>query len=332
MARGQKAGLLFLAFAIAVIVLLVVRELVSPEALEEQRFLFPEVGAGYNAIESIQIKDNNFTVKLVHQNSAWRIGAGTSAEGYEVDVPMIAGLIRFVKNAKYLDQKTNQKDKLAKLGLAIDDSVNLDSVGAEAHNTSATPTLLTIKFPGREEAVLIGNQSRSGLGTYIRFPNTLQAWLVSGEVNLPVDVVAWVPRVFLDIDRAEIERAEFRSATGELVIISADSETESAMIENLPLGASLAYESVGDMALSALVNLRLEALAQADQFSFQAVDTAKFELVSGEIILIRCLELQNEFWISISRGNIIDQWAYRIDRHRYNQLTRRMRDYLAPEQ
>jgi len=328
--KRQVVGLM-IATTIVVLALVVVLFMGQQDARDKQGYLYQSVENRNAVIHSIDIRHGEARVKLLYRDSKWQIGEGSQAAGYEVDANMINGLIRFVQRARYLEKKTNQKDKLTKLGLAIDTERDSPSLGVSSGKGSERPTLLVVNFQDQEESVWIGNRSQSGLGTYVRLPNTSQAWLVSGEAEIPTESVGWIKRVFLNVDRSDIVRAKFISVTGESVLISAQSETESATIENLPPHSSLAYESVADSALSALINLRLLDLARVDQFSWAPIARASFELSSGETILIRCLEWKDEFWVSVSRANIVDRWAYRIDKYRYDQLTKKMNDYLVVE-
>jgi hypothetical protein len=284
-------------------------------AVEEPESLFDASAAEMAQIRSVVLSQGKARVKLINHDSKWLGGGDSPAAGHDVDRAAIAGLIRFVNNAKYLEKKTNKAEKLGRLGLADNEHL----------------ALLVIDRQNGTEEVLIGKTSNAGLGTYIRFPSSSQAWLVSGQLEVSANVIDWISPVFLDIDRSEISRAKFVSPQGESVIISAAGETESAIIENMPDGDSLAYSSVADSALLALVNLRLINVARQDQFSWDHASTALFELSAGSTIILKCLEQNGEYWVSTSGGGVVGLWSYRIDEHRYKQLTKKMSDYLATE-
>jgi hypothetical protein len=285
------------------------------DAVEAPRNLFHAPAAETAQIGSVAISEGKEHVKLIYHDSKWRVGGDSPAAGHDVDPAVISGLIRFVNNAKYLEKKTSKAEKLAKLGLADDE-----------HRT-----LLAIDHQNGVEEVLMGKVSDAGLGTYIRFPGSSQAWLVSGQLEVSANVVDWLSPVFLDIDRSRISRVKFVSPEGELVVISAAGETESGIIENMPDGDSLAYTSVADTALSALVKLRLIGVARQDQFSWDHASTALFELSGGSTITLKCLEQNDEYWVSSRQNGVVSLWSYQIDEHRYKQLTKKMRDYLAIE-
>ena len=209
-----------------------------------------------------------------------------------------------------------------KLGLALE----VDQ------SASVGPVLLSVEAMSKESQVLVGNLSQSGLGTYVRVPNETQVWLVSGRVELPLDVLDWISPVFLNIDRAEIVRATFTSPTGARVVVSASGNTESAIIENMPVGTKLAYDSVPDTALDALINLRLLEVRRADHHAWEDAASAEFELSSGSLILLRCTEINGKYWVLVARDGITDRWSYAVDQYRFAQLTKEMNDYLAIRQ
>jgi hypothetical protein len=256
---------------------------------------------------------------MVSTDSGWRISHHEKLKDYPVDPLAMSRLIRFILDAKYVERKTDRPEKLGKLGLALE-------VGQSA---SVGPVLLSVEAMSKESQVLVGNLSQSGLGTYVRVPNESQVWLVSGRVELPLDVLDWISPVFLNIDRAEIVRATFTSPTGARVFVAAAGNTESAIIENMPVGTKLAYDSVPDTALDALINLRLLEVRRADHHAWQDAASAEFELSSGSLILLRCTEINGKYWVLVARDGITDRWSYAVDQYRFAQLTKEMNDYLA---
>ena len=275
--------------------------------------------ANESSIAAVEISRGNTRITMVSTDAGWRISHHEKLKDYPVDPLVMSRLIRFVLDAKYVERKTDRSDKLGKLGLALE----VDQ------SASVGPVLLSVEAMSKESQVLVGNLSQSGLGTYVRVPNESQVWLVSGRVKLPLDVLDWISPVFLNIDRAEIVRATFTSPTGARVVVSASGNTESAIIENMPVGTKLAYDSVPDTALDALINLRLIEVRRADYHAWEDAASAEFELSSGSLILLRCTEINGKYWVLVARDGITDQWSYAVDQYRFAQLTKEMNDYLA---
>ena len=275
--------------------------------------------ANESSIAAVEISRGNTRIAMVSTDSGWRISHHEKLKDYPVDPLVMSRLIRFVLDAKYVERKTDRPEKLGKLGLALE----VDQ------SASVGPVLLSVEAMSKESQVLVGNLSQSGLGTYVRDPNETQVWLVSGRVELPLDVLDWISPVFLNIDRAEIVRATFTSPTGARVFVAAAGNTESAIIENMPVGTKLAYDSVPDTALDALINLRLLEVRRADHHAWQDAASAEFELSSGSLILLRCTEINGKYWVLVARDGITDRWSYAVDQYRFSQLTKEMNDYLA---
>ena len=275
--------------------------------------------ANESSIAAVEISRGNTRIAMVSTDAGWRISHHEKLKDYPVDPLVMSRLIRFVLDAKYVERKTDRPEKLGKLGLALE----VDQ------SASVGPVLLSVEAMSKESQVLVGNLSQSGLGTYVRFPNETQVWLVSERVELPLDVLDWISPVFLNIDRAEIVRATFTSPTGARVVVSASGDTESAIIENMPVGTKLAYKSVPDTALDALINLRLLEVRRADHHAWQDAASAEFELSSGSSILLRCTEINGKYWLLVDRDGITDRWSYAVDQYRFAQLTKEMNDYLA---
>ena len=275
--------------------------------------------ANESSIAAVEISRGNTRIAMVSTDSGWRISHHEKLKDYPVDPLVMSRLIRFVLDAKYVERKTDRPEKLGKLGLALE----VDQ------SASVGPVLLSVEAMSKESQVLVGNLSQSGLGTYVRVPNESQVWLVSGRVKLPLDVLDWISPVFLNIDRAEIVRATFTSPTGARVVVSASGNTESAIIENMPVGTKLAYDSVPDTALDALINLRLIEVRRADYHAWEDAASAEFELSSGSLILLRCTEINGKYWVLVARDGITDRWSYAVDQYRFAQLTKEMNDYLA---
>ena len=275
--------------------------------------------ANASSIAAVEISRGNTRIAMISTDAGWRINHHEKLKDYPVDPLAMSRLIRFVLDAKYIERKTDRPGKLEKLGLALDFD----------QSVSDGPVLLSVEVISEKSQVLVGNLSQSGLGTYVRFPNETQVWLVSERVELPLDVLDWISPVFLNIDRAEIVRATFTSPTGARVVVSASGDTESAIIENMPVGTKLAYDSVPDTALDALINLRLLEVRRADHHAWQDAASAEFELSSGSSILLRCTEINGKYWLLVDRDGITDRWSYAVDQYRFAQLTKEMNDYLA---
>lgn len=299
---------------------LVILKTSKSEVTEKPR-LFDFV-SNEKSIAGVEISRGNARIAMVSTAAGWRIDHHDKFKDYPVDASAMSRLIRFVLDAKYVERKTDRPEKLGKLGLAleVDESENVG------------PVLLSVEVMSKESQVVVGNLSQSGLGTYVRFPNETQVWLVSGRLELPLDVLEWISPVFLNIDRAEILRATFTSPTGARVVVSASGDTESATIENMPVGTKLAYDSVPDTALDALINLRLLEVRPVDHHAWQDAASAEFELFSGSLILLRCIEINGKYWVLVDRDGITDQWSYAVDQYRFAQLTKEMSDYLAKTQ
>ena len=285
------------------------------KAKQPQAGLFPHLLTSNEGIHRISLTQASEQIRLELRDRVWRIGAGTGLEGHIVNNVLVTKLIKFVGTAKYIEKKTDKRTKLYKLGLGSSDS---DSV------------LLSVHSIGGNESMLIGNRAQSGMGTFVRLPDSTQSWLVSGEVELPKREMGWLPEVILDVSRSEISKATFTASTGATVIVSGALETESAVIENMPLTGALAYPSAADPALTSLVNLRLKNVSKADRISWDDAAIAEFELVTGDSISLRCVEQKGEYWIWITHNKKSENWSYSIDEYRFTQLTKTMSDYLAP--
>jgi hypothetical protein len=312
--RKYSVALCFAVFLIAV--LFILQTSVREVAVKPRLF---DLIANESSIAAVEISRGNTRIAMVSTDAGWRISHHEKLKDYPVDPLVMSRLIRFVLDAKYVERKTDRPEKLGKLGLALE----VDQ------SASVGPVLLSVEAMSKESQVLVGNLSQSGLGTYVRVPNESQVWLVSGRVKLPLDVLDWISPVFLNIDRAEIVRATFTSPTGARVVVSASGNTESAIIENMPVGTKLAYDSVPDTALDALINLRLIEVRRADYHAWEDAASAEFELSSGSLILLRCTEINGKYWVLVARDGINDRWSYAVDQYRFAQLTKEMNDYLA---
>ena len=302
-----------------IVVLFILQTSVREVAVKPRLF---DLIANESSIAAVEISRGNTRIAMVSTDAGWRISHHEKLKDYPVDPLVMSRLIRFVLDAKYVERKTDRPEKLGKLGLALE----VDQ------SASVGPVLLSVEAMSKESQVLVGNLSQSGLGTYVRVPNESQVWLVSGRVKLPLDVLDWISPVFLNIDRAEIVRATFTSPTGARVVVSASGNTESAIIENMPVGTKLAYDSVPDTALDALINLRLLEVRRADHHAWQDAASAEFELSSGSSIRLRCTEINGKYGLLVDRDGITDRWSYAVDQYRFAQLTKEMNDYLATRQ
>ncbi len=154
-----------------------------------------------------------------------------------------------------------------------EDPARYDRLGVEDQPAAGTESKrITLRdAQGQELAALIVGQSRPGSGAaasfYARIPNERRAWRVEGELTLPADLLAWMDRQPVKLERRNVKAVRTRHPDGESVVVARPSlEQETFEVVGVPEGRELRFATVASGMGSALEYLSFEDVAPAADF------------------------------------------------------------------
>lgn len=257
-------------------------------------------------------------IQAVLEQGQWLM----SSHGYyPVEQHKLAELLQDVINARKLQPKTNREEQLYRLGLASSDQ--------------GQPTELTISSDSDSWQLVVGNRPASGLGHYLRFADSSQAWLVDQSLSLPVSARDWMRQPILDVSVEEIisvARLDTSSWT-----IDRDSADADFQLQPMEEGQQLRYAGVLDSYISNITSLSFDELVNAeDSFWNSLAPVADFSLtlIDGRRITLTLAKADDTHYAAFSSESgapYWQNWFYQISGFAAGQLLKSAQDFIAEE-
>lgn len=122
--------------------------------------------------------------------------------GYAADIKKLSKLLQNLKDTQIVELKTKQAKYYSRLGLQdLEQDYGLEK-------SQGQPSLLTLAAGDDFTQLLIGNESQSSTGRYVRFAKQEQAYLVALDINLPKDDTDWLMPNILPIDVDQVRQVD----------------------------------------------------------------------------------------------------------------------------
>lgn len=130
--------------------------------------------------------------------------------GYAADVKKLSKLLQNLKDTQIVELKTKQAKYYSRLGLqSLDQSNELSEKLSEGQGSEKSQAqLLTLVAGDDFTQLLIGNESQSSTGRYVRFARQEQTYLVTLDINLPRDDTDWLMANILPINVDQVRQVD----------------------------------------------------------------------------------------------------------------------------
>jgi hypothetical protein len=268
----------------------------APTMIPRDRALvFAGLDAKINDVQTLEIKMPSRSFTLNRTASGWGI---KELNGYPAGFDKLKTVIVQLSQFKYLEPKTSDPERYSRLNLQ-----NVDAKGAESRQ------VIVRAKDGKELANgLIGKRNEdlfgSGRGgTYMRFGDKKQTWLIEGTASLGEGAFDWVKKDLIDVKSAKIKRLEIVSAKGGTVVVKRDTPTaKDFKLEGIPAGKRQRGQwETTDMA-NLLENLKLKDLRRADEISFgdDVIHKGTIQTFDGLLIHSEGAVIGKKYWIRLS--------------------------------
>ncbi|MEQ9561134.1 MAG: DUF4340 domain-containing protein [Woeseiaceae bacterium] len=191
--------------------------------------------------------------------------------GFDADIGKLRELLLAMADARKLEQKTSNPERLPLLGLDGPDS--------------GSGTKLEIAGEDFSYTLIIGNTAQSK-NRYVRMADDNQAWLIDKNPELPASGGGWLATELLDIEASRIRSVSVQHDDGETISISKEAvEDSNFTVEDIPAGRELSYATVANGMAGVLKDLALEDVRPA--LELDPVSTTVFTTFDGLVVTVR---------------------------------------------
>ena len=275
--------LLLILLLLAAVTYFVVKQDQSTEVADDQ-WLVPELQQNINQISRIELKRQDQVVTLEQKDSGWVV---SEASGFYANKENIVGLLMNLRSVVMQEKKTSNPDNFERLEL-------LDS--------AATVRL----YQGEQllKSVLIGKDSTTGQGTFVRYAEAQQAWLASKINPINVRIDQWLQNRIMDIDAGNVVEVRLKQIeTGDLIEIrrseESDADPVAFTLENIPEGQEMIENAnVGGLA-NGLANYMIDQAEPRDVSKLTHKIQLAYDLNSGLRYLIQVYALDDVYYATV---------------------------------
>ena len=191
------------------------------------QIVFPGLTQKANDVMSITIRDfeRSFTVERRED------GFYNKESGYPVKPDAYRDLVGSAALLTFEETKTADPARMADLGLA-EPGAAPEAVGREMSFRDAKGNVLAALTVGNADATVGGARG----GTFVKLPEQKQAWLVRGQMRVPIPHAAWYEINFVNIQRDALAGITITGGGLDEIVTRADKKGDDIKLVNAPEG------------------------------------------------------------------------------------------------
>lgn len=293
--------------AIAVMLLMLLAQQGADREPGESGKLLPGLDVQLESVTRVEIvpADSGATMTAEHRDGVWIV---LEKSGHPADFKSLSELLTSLADLGIAERKTSRTENHARLGVAAD---------GEGAGT-------LVRVTGSDTFEVIVGKASEARGSFVRLAQEDQVYLTSAEVEIPDSAMSLIDPVVINIDSAEVMGVEI-SSQGSILKASRDTESGDMVIENLPEGAELKYETIVDSLARTLINLRMTDVATHDPARFDGASVTRVNTASTEDIEVLSVKSGDAYWVHLSEK---PQWQYQVSEYSYNLLNKKLEDMI----
>jgi hypothetical protein len=191
----------------------IARDPAASFAVTDAGIAFPALHANPDAAAKLVLMTGagRFTFNRIADGS-W---VALDKHGYAVSARRIRAVATQLADMRRIEAKTALPERFAQIGVEAPDTPKANAAMVRLENAAGDVLVETILG---ERVWRQTGPARTG--TFIRAPDGERAWLASGGVDLPADLIDWLDRAIVNIDGDEVAKVEVIPATGSPFLIA----------------------------------------------------------------------------------------------------------------
>lgn len=295
--------------------------------------VFPKLKSELPNIQEVKFASANQTTTIEHKGNQWKID---EKDGYPADFSKLSMFLDSLVKAKYVEPKTSKPENFPILHLS----------GIDNSSSKAVEVSISTK-DGSRFGLLIGKDSETESGHFVRKPSSSQTWLVDHVSDVTSDPLKWIEAVILSVDSNQVISVADTPADGKhAVIVKRDKDSGKFTVENLPKGATLTYPEVGDSLARALGNVRCTDVRARGSTPWKDAARAVYQFKDGSKLVIHAMKSSNgAHWlrfdltkakkpsedISFINSTRLKDFEFKVADYTYSRFTKNMNDMIKQE-
>lgn len=285
--------------------------------------LFADLAAAVATVDEIRISDAQHVLLIAKkQQDGWVATHLDQQLTYPVDPQPLAALVKGLVNARLLEAKTSRQENYSRLGVA------------SLHSQDSQATLLELSAGDKVWQLLVGNNAKSGNGSYVRVPQKKQSWLLDLALEVPATTSDWLQQPILALPADKLAKITLQGEGG-WTITKAEQHSDNYQLQNMPADRQLQYPAILQGVANSISNLRFEQLTPfvAQQWqSMQQDGSLQVSTVDGQLFNLQLASQGAKHYLHIQGDDsaaTYHHWQFEISAFAAGQLMRKVEDFLA---
>lgn len=302
--------------------------------------LFANLAGDAGKVASVRISQGKQIITVKRDGDAWSI---VERNGFPANTEEVRQTIVGLTRMDIIEEKTRNETRYKLLQLEDPEGedaesklvVLADESGKEIASVVLGKVKLGVLGPGRN-------------GTYVRKPGTPQTWLVSGNVDAPINVRGWAEKTIYEISKDDIAQIRISHPDNEDVLLThGKGETGAFTLANLPEGKKLKQDADLGFIATSLVQLELWDVKKRSELEADPEKTVVVEIVTRNglnlMVNVRAGEGEDR-WVDVSaeggegvKDIVADinsrtaGWTFKIQEYKAGNFLKRLDDLVEPE-
>lgn len=307
--------------------------------------LYPGLEQRLNDISRIRMERKGVSYQVLRDGEQWQL---PDKGGYPVRFEHVKPLLLGIALLEKVEPKSDKPENYARLGVD-DPAPDSDGTRIELYADSDVPLVSLIVGTIRRGLIAGGRD-----GIYARPSEEARAWLVAGQLVVPMAPVDWVDRQIVHIKPKSVKRVTITQPDGSSLVIERPHKGAAHFaVSNLPEGAVLRSDVEINPLAQTLAGLKMEDLLVRSQAGLPEADAvvSVFETWDGLQVTAYSVEEDNKFFAWFEAGAAaldlndlsavrttehsvadlrarLDGWAYQLPRARGEKLRTRLDELL----
>ncbi|WP_193074005.1 DUF4340 domain-containing protein [Pseudomonas sp. FME51] len=290
--------------------------------LSSRNLLSPMQAKQLVELERISLQRGEGKVELARHEGGWGV---VSHAGFPVQQERLAALMHAVRGARVIEEKTDDPEHHARLGLdmRVPDSEALQ---------------VALHSPSLDFGLIYGD--RVGSGQLARFIDNNQVLLLNRPLSISVSAHDWLALNVIDIPMQELATARWTHADGETLEFDKAAESDYNLrllgSDEVPQGGNERW--INSMVL-ALINLTAQNVVLRDDLALgEPMLTMQVTTWSGAELAASLHDVDGRYWLLIDSYtppqdgelNVYadSRWAYQVGIGQLENLNKRQADIL----
>ncbi len=279
--------------------------------------LFPDLENRLNDISRIRVETGGQAYNVIKDATQWSL---PDKGGFPVMFEQVKPLLLAIAQLEKVEPKTGKPENYARLGVQEPDT-DSDNVRLElylADNERVASLIIGSTRPG----LITGGRD----GIYVRVSGDNRAWLVAGNLDLPMRQVDWVDRRIIHIKPKQVKRITIIHPDGERLVIGKAYKGAAgfSVIENADAAAKKSRDEINSLAraLAGLDLIDMRTRSSANPSDSETV-TAVFETWDGLQVTATTRQHDRQVWAWFDLGGDVSEipgdtrkrlegWSYRL--------------------